>query len=329
MTMGRQYYRKKSNYYKKKWKPYHKKSYSSSYRSYDFLEDFHDNYQAYNIATTQPAIIPEFKVKPFFDQTFPRYSIRIETNTYFGYIPLKLRESVLNNIPDVISLLSEVFEASVVFIEMLSENGDKEVLYQSDNSSPTPDPKVASFAKMLINGRDVLRFPISRVILPTYEYWKNNLRKLNQIFTDSLGNNLEKYHIYFSSRPEKLLRITKNSHFDPIAPASQEYSSGLETFLEEALIKNAIKFEKQIKIIFNDQVLSIPDFVISGTHILIYSDGFKYHSSNQKMNIDRKQDRILQNLGYRVLRFTDSEIENDIQSVIYEILETIRLESSP
>lgn len=327
---------KKNNYYKRPWKPNYqswigssyRRGYRPSYRRYDFFDDFegfdNDFYQR------KPKVekIAEFKVKPFFDQIFPRYSIRLETKTYFGYLSLKLRNDALAHLEPVVRLIEEIFCASVVNICMTCDSGEKYQLYERTESSVLPDPAKVAFAKMLVNKRDVVRFPLSRVVQPNWADWRKKVDKLEDYFSDTLGNGLGEFFIYHSSRPEKLIRITKGSHFDPVAPTFQERESGLESFLEKALVSNHINYEKQKKIVFNNQVLTIPDFSISGTRILIYCDGFAYHSSSQKMNVDRKQDRILQNLGYMVLRFTDSEIENDIQAVIHEIAETIRMEAS-
>ncbi len=94
--------------------------------------------------------------------------------------------------------------------------------------------------------------------------------------------------------------------------------------MEKALVSNNIKFKKQHTLYTNDKLFTIVDFYIEENKIAIYCDGFKYHYNKENVIKDRYQDRELQYLGYKVLRFTGSEIVGDIEKCISHIQKFIK-----
>jgi len=55
--------------------------------------------------------------------------------------------------------------------------------------------------------------------------------------------------------------------------------------------------------------------------IIVECDGFDYHSDKTKFTSDRKRDRLFQSKGYRVLRYSGTEIYHHPVKVVGELLE--------
>jgi len=116
-------------------------------------------------------------------------------------------------------------------------------------------------------------------------------------------------------------KFRKNKSFSGFhgLPHSNAYGSDIEKILGEALKKSGIEFITQQQILHNLAVLTVPDFFIEKCMLAIYCDGFQYHYNKESVIKDRSQDRILQYLGYKVLRYTGSEIVGDVDKCISEI----------
>lgn len=74
-------------------------------------------------------------------------------------------------------------------------------------------------------------------------------------------------------------------------------------------------------------ILTIPDFYLEGEKgkVCIYADGKTYHYNNENQGIrDRSIDIALQNLGFKVLRYTGSQIRDNVAAVIDGILASIK-----
>ena len=71
--------------------------------------------------------------------------------------------------------------------------------------------------------------------------------------------------------------------------------------------------------IFGDYIV---DFFCHRAKLVIEVDGGQ-HYSDEMAQTDRKRDEYLQNHGLRVLRFTDTEVLNNIEGVIERILENM------
>ena len=75
-----------------------------------------------------------------------------------------------------------------------------------------------------------------------------------------------------------------------------------------------------------DTILTIPDFYLEGEKekVCIYADGGTYHYNNERQGIrDRSIDIALQNLGFKVLRYTGSQIREDVAAVVDSILKSV------
>ena len=115
--------------------------------------------------------------------------------------------------------------------------------------------------------------------------------------------------------------------------------SPLEQKLLKALSKNNIKTELQLRInkdntishfpepVDPSKILTIPDFYVETENkkICIYTDGHTYHERTEYQAVrDRSIDRELQNLGYVVLRYTTSEVNQHLDETIENIKKTMR-----
>ena len=72
-----------------------------------------------------------------------------------------------------------------------------------------------------------------------------------------------------------------------------------------------------------------PDFAFPQLKIAIYRDGWQYHQDKPAFHQDRSESRLLQSLGWAVLRFTGGEIKSDVNGVVNEILAFLYRESDP
>jgi len=62
------------------------------------------------------------------------------------------------------------------------------------------------------------------------------------------------------------------------------------------------------------------DFAIPEHHIAIELDGHDYHKSKEQRTHDAKRERYLEREGWRVIRFTGSEVYKDVDKCVGEVL---------
>ena len=85
--------------------------------------------------------------------------------------------------------------------------------------------------------------------------------------------------------------------------------------------KLGVKFRKQHIIDFY-----IPDFVALSIKLIIEVDG-KIHLYQKKKDAERT--RRLQLMGFSIIRFTNKEVESDIENVVEKIKKEIKKRTSP
>jgi very-short-patch-repair endonuclease len=61
------------------------------------------------------------------------------------------------------------------------------------------------------------------------------------------------------------------------------------------------------------------DFAIPDKMLAIELDGHQYHKSREQRTTDAQRERALQELGWRVFRFTGSEIHRDMAGCVEQI----------
>jgi very-short-patch-repair endonuclease len=94
----------------------------------------------------------------------------------------------------------------------------------------------------------------------------------------------------------------------------------LQKYRQNGLIRYPITPQFEVK--FGSVVYPI-DFALPHLKIALEADGEAFHSSPKQLTHDKERDMKLSSLGWTVLRFTDSEIEDQVERVMSTILKTI------
>jgi len=68
----------------------------------------------------------------------------------------------------------------------------------------------------------------------------------------------------------------------------------------------------------------IADFYCHQSKLIIELDG-AYHETNDQKNLDSNRTKTIEDYGLKVLRFTNSEVETNLENVIAEIKKHIKL----
>ena len=100
---------------------------------------------------------------------------------------------------------------------------------------------------------------------------------------------------------------------------------GIDVILQRRIRKDG-SFYDAPKEVEKDTILTIPDFYIESekAKLCVYADGGTYHYTNENQGIrDRGIDIALQNLGYKVLRYTGTQIRGKVSSVIDSVMESL------
>lgn len=157
---------------------------------------------------------------------------------------------------------------------------------------------------------------------------KNNLEKYGVEFPQQLPEHREKQrerntkekHKGFSRKDwaEQMgvARSTFNArvrkHGFDIAVSMLKHQTGIETIIEHLLIKNGVKYEKQVQL-----GKYRADFVIEDKKVVIEANGCYWHSDavNQDKKYHKNKLDCYNNLGYNLLAFREDEIEYKIDIV--------------
>ncbi|MBN2771781.1 MAG: DUF559 domain-containing protein [Spirochaetes bacterium] len=102
-------------------------------------------------------------------------------------------------------------------------------------------------------------------------------------------------------------------------------NSNIKSELQKRINKDGTSYGKEQSINW-DTILTIPDFYVESPEkkFCIYADGHTYHERTEYQALrDRKIDRVLQGLGYVVLRYTGKEIREEMDTVIEDIKKRI------
>ena len=65
------------------------------------------------------------------------------------------------------------------------------------------------------------------------------------------------------------------------------------------------------------------DFIVDGTDVVIECDGYDFHKSKEQIADDNERERAFVKMGYRVVRFSGSEINKDPEACCREIIEIV------
>ena len=98
------------------------------------------------------------------------------------------------------------------------------------------------------------------------------------------------------------------------------FNTSIERKIKAWLIDVDIDFEFQKKI----SNVAFPDFLVDST--CIFADGDYWHKYPEGTDKDRKQDKALKKLGYKILRFWEHDINDNFGMVTQKILHTVGVE---
>lgn len=98
--------------------------------------------------------------------------------------------------------------------------------------------------------------------------------------------------------------IEKNKH-------NKMFDTDIEIAVEGYLAKNGVGFKKQVPL----HGITLADFVV-GDRLVIQCDGVYWHSREGYVERDIRQDTKLVSLGYKVIRVSDIEIKQGVDSVM-------------
>lgn len=113
----------------------------------------------------------------------------------------------------------------------------------------------------------------------------------------------------------KLIKLPYNSKLKQQAKTLRKAGN-----YAEVLLWNEIKNKKVSNLDFDRQRIIgnyIVDFLCYQKMLVIEIDG---SSHDNKVDYDKVREEYLKNLGLQVLRFTDKDVRNNIQSVLNEII---------
>lgn len=106
----------------------------------------------------------------------------------------------------------------------------------------------------------------------------------------------------------------------------QQKPTKIEVKMRNALNDADIKFIEQFEVVNQryKKTIFVCDFVLPRYKIVIECDGDFWHSLPQVIKKDRHKDAYLEACGYTVIRFTESQINKDIQGCIDKIKSHLR-----
>jgi len=93
--------------------------------------------------------------------------------------------------------------------------------------------------------------------------------------------------------------------------------TSIEIKIEKELKRNNIYYQKQIPLCN----ITVADFYLPGYRVAIYTDGDYWHNLSLVKNRDEKQNIILKQNGYKVLRFWEHEINRSARECVNRIKE--------
>lgn len=96
--------------------------------------------------------------------------------------------------------------------------------------------------------------------------------------------------------------------------------TSIEIKIEKELKRNHIYYQKHVSLCG----ITVPDFYLPDYKIAIYADGDYWHNLLVVKNRDEKQNRILKQKGYQVLRFWEHEINRSVGECVNKVKEYIK-----
>ena len=150
------------------------------------------------------------------------------------------------------------------------------------------------------------------------EIWLNNKER-----RDIASENWKKNNPMFKQiNIERAIRASKNNLKHALHP---NHYTDIEKITEICLIKLGYEINKEVfhnKMIKTTLGICVPDFIISSAKISIFCDGEYWHNNEKVKKKDKWVNHILNNDGWKVLRFPGKQIKSpDFKNQLKEVLQ--------
>lgn len=272
---------------------------------------------------------PEWK-RRYQADTFPQHKIRLETENHYSYINLQIQNyaELGSFVGELVRDLEEVTANRVMYIGEIRQNGLTRTLYTAaSREALPPDADLRVAVRVYVNYRD----RVSLLTPSTDGFVAKAFRGLlERWFCDTLGLPITKTvltSIWSIEAPQWQLK--RKQHPAYARPHSESEGSPIEALLRDALTGRGVTFREQEKVVVDGRVFTVPDFLVEEPLLAIYCDGTEFHKDAERIIRDKQQDRVLQRMGYRVFRFSGSEIVADARQCADEIIEFVCMVRPP
>ena len=111
----------------------------------------------------------------------------------------------------------------------------------------------------------------------------------------------------FDSNPEVKRKVI-------CAPRKHQKNTDIELKIQKELSKENIRFKTEVF-----ELPGTPDVFIESSKLCIFADGDYWHNLENVKNRDISVNKRLSEMGYRVLRFWEHDIHNNLHDVILKI----------
>lgn len=139
----------------------------------------------------------------------------------------------------------------------------------------------------------------------TDERLKKQSKSISKTLSKTVtGKTIEE--IYGIERAQKIRQKMRINGFN-LSKNIKKKDTKIEITLQEELSKRNIKFSKH-SIIPN---ICVPDIIIKGYKIAVFADGDYWHNLPKRIEIDKRQNKLLKETGWKVLRFWEHEIHEN------------------
>ena len=146
-----------------------------------------------------------------------------------------------------------------------------------------------------------------------YEYYQNNPEKAIEYRQNNREKINEQARKYRQNNREKLSKLSRE-YYRFIHGLPEDYDfhkeSSIEIIVGSWLQEFNIEFEQQYFINFEGKNWTRVDFYISRMNVCLYIDGDYWHSLLEVQERDMRNNRLLEEMGYKVIRLSEAEILN-------------------
>jgi len=218
---------------------------------------------------------------------------------YYGYYILR---SFIKNIPDTLRILIDGNPADVLIVEFLG-NGVYKVREKHSYESLPPQYR---------DSRGQYTFDANGNMLYPYEFvsWSDDIGMITG-FPMRPWINVKHPCTIAEFRDTK--HIMKYEQW-----AERKCESPVELVFAKGAMARGIELTPQWKIYTEDAVYRT-DFAIVDRKLAIEIDGHEYHKTKEQRTNDTKRQRALELAGWRVIRFTGSEIHTNLTRCLEEL----------